>query len=398
MTILFIHDHEVNPFKGGMQRVTYLLAEEFARRGHKPLFLSLRDDPQEFSGKGTFPQFTLSIDKLGTEKLKEEIEKFIKDHEIELVVLQHPELRYRAALKELKKYATTVFVFHNQPFALLGKERKIKKITPTDSQNLKGKLLRLLGIFSPGIFRKLYLRRIGGQYRDIVDSADRLILLSDLYIPRVVDNTPGINKDKITAINNPITFALDESNVDFDKKENIILVVCRITNPQKNLTDFIDIWDEFSKKKPDWKAIIVGDGESREYIEKYVKHKGVKRLQFEGNKENVKDYYGKAKIFCMTSSYEGWPMVLMENMAFGCVPMAFDTFEALHEIIDDGTDGFIIPPFDKDTMVDTMVKLADSPQMLKEMAVEGKKKLSRFSVENIVDQWEPIIAGIKSRQ
>ena len=398
MKILFIHDHEVNPFKGGMQRVTYLLAEEFARRGHKPVFLSLRDDPQEFSGKGTFPQFTLSIDKLGTEKLKEEIEKFIKEKEIELVVLQHPELRYRAALKELNKSVTAVFVFHNQPFALLGKERKIKKITPSDSLNPKGKLLRLLGICFPRIFRKLYLRRIGGQYRDIVDSADRLILLSDLYIPRVVDNTPGINKEKITAINNPITFALDESNVDFDKKENIILVVCRITNPQKNLTDFIDIWDEFSKKKPDWKAIIVGDGESREYIEKYVKHKGVKRLQFEGNKENVKDYYSKAKIFCMTSSYEGWPMVLMENMAFGCVPLAFDTFEALHEIIDDGTDGFILPPFDKGTMVDTMVKLADSPQMLKDMAVEGKKKLSRFSVENIVDQWEPIIAGIKSRQ
>ena len=214
----------------------------------------------------------------------------------------------------------------------------------------------------------------------------------------MIDNTPGINKEKITAINNPITFALDEANVDIDKKENIILVVCRITNPQKNLTDFIDIWDEFSNKKPDWKAIIVGDGESREYIEKYAKHKGVKRLQFEGNKENVKDYYCKAKIFCMTSSYEGWPMVLMENMAFGCVPLAFDTFEALHEIIDDGTDGLIIPPFDKGTMVDTMVKLADSPQMLKDMAFEGKKKLSRFSLENIVDQWEPIIAGIKSRQ
>ena len=98
MNILFIHDHEVNPFKGGMQRVTYLLAEEFARRGHKPVFLSLRDDPQEFSGKGTFPQFTLSIDKSGTEKLKEEIEKFIKENDIDLVVLQHPELRYRAAL------------------------------------------------------------------------------------------------------------------------------------------------------------------------------------------------------------------------------------------------------------------------------------------------------------
>lgn len=381
-----------------MQRVTYLLAEEFMQRGHKPVFLSLKNDLQEFSGKGKFPQFTLSIDELGTKILKDEVEKFINDHNIGFVVLQHPELRYRAALRDLNKSVATVFVFHNQPFPLLGKERKIKKTTPADSLGLKGKLVRLLGICFPKIFRKLYLQRIGSQYRNIVDSAERFILLSDLYIPRVIDNTPGINKQKIIAINNPITFALDEANVDFDKKENIILVVCRITNPQKNLTDFIDIWKDFSQKKPDWKAVIVGDGESREYIEKYVKRKGVKGIQFEGNKENVKDYYRRSKIFCMTSSYEGWPMVLMENMAFGCVPLAFDTFEALHEIIDDGKDGFIIPPFDKEAMADTMAKLADSPQMLKDMAIEGKKKLSRFSVENIVDQWEPLIAGIKSRQ
>ena len=397
MKILFIHDHEVNPFKGGMQRVSYLLAEEFARRGHKSMFLSLREDPQEFSGKGEIPQYSLPLERLGTEKLKKEIEKLIKEKKIGFVMLQHPELKYRGALTGLKDLATTVFVFHNQPFALLGKERKIKSITPAGSLRLKGKLLRLLGIYFPRLFRKIYLRQIGGQYKNIVDLADRLILLSDLYIPRVLENTPGINKDKVIALNNPITFTIDESSINFDKKENIILVVCRITNPQKNLTDFIDVWKEFSQKRTDWKAILVGDGESRKYIEKYVKRKGVERLQFEGNRENVQDYYRRAKIFCMTSSYEGWPMVLMEAMAFGCVPLVFDTFEALHEIIENGKDGFIIPPFDKEAMVETIMKLADSPHKLKDAALEGRKKISNFSVENIANQWEPIIAGIKSR-
>lgn len=394
MRILFIHDHEVNPFKGGMQRVSYLLAKEFIRRGHKSMFLSLREDPQEFSGKGKIPQYSLPLERLGTAKLKKEIEKLIKDKKIEFIMLQHPELKYRGALTGLNNLANTVFVFHNQPFALLGKERKIKSITPAGSLRLKGKLLRLLGIYFPKFFRKIYLRQTGGQYKNIVDLADRLILLSDLYIPRVLENIPGINKEKVIALNNPITFTIDESSINFDKKENIILVVCRITNPQKNLTDFIDIWKEFSQKRSDWKAILVGDGESRKYIEKYVKRKGVERLQFEGNRENVQDYYRRAKIFCMTSSYEGWPMVLMEAMAFGCVPLAFDTFEALHEIIENGKDGFIIPPFDKEAMVETIMQLADSTLELKDMALEGRKKLSSFSVENIANQWEPIIAGI----
>lgn len=388
MNILFIHDHEVNPFKGGMQRVTYLLAQEFARRGHSSLFLSLREDPQEFTGKGTFPQITLPAKKLGKETFNQEIARIIGEQSIGLIILQHPEPPYWDFIEGLSSLAPTYFFLHNQPYPLVKKERFVKRLTPASSLRPKGRILRLLGIITPGIFRKLYLSQFGKSFKKLVDAVNKMVLLSDHYVPRFIQYTPGIDKKKVMALNNPITFPIENISIDFSRKENIVLVVCRMTNPQKNLTGFIDVWKDFSNRKPDWKAIIVGDGESRQLVEKYARKTGVARLQFEGNRENVRDYYKKAKIFCMTSSYEGWPMTLMESMAFGCVPVVYDSFEAVQEMITSGKDGIIVPAFNKKKMVEGMSDLADNPEKLQKLASAAHEKLELYTCDKIVDIWE----------
>ena len=55
---------------------------------------------------------------------------------------------------------------------------------------------------------------------------------------------------------------------------------------------------------------------------------------------------GTVLIFCMTSNYEGFPMVLLEAMQFGCVPIAFKSFESLDDIIINHNNGYQITPFD----------------------------------------------------
>ena len=57
----------------------------------------------------------------------------------------------------------------------------------------------------------------------------------------------------------------------------------------------------------------------------------------------------RAPILCMTSNYEGFPMVLVEAMQYGCVPFAFDSFPSLYDIINDGINGVIVPAFDEDS-------------------------------------------------
>ena len=88
--------------------------------------------------------------------------------------------------------------------------------------------------------------------------------------------------------------------------------------------------------------MIVGDGEQRPILER--KAKNMERVNFVGFSDPV-PYYKESAIFCMTSNFEGFPMVLPEAMSFGVVPLAFDSFPAVSDIIIDNKNGFLIPPF-----------------------------------------------------
>ncbi|RGN76255.1 glycosyltransferase [Segatella copri] len=67
-------------------------------------------------------------------------------------------------------------------------------------------------------------------------------------------------------------------------------------------------------------------------------------LTFEGFQSPI-EYYKRASIICMTSSFEGFPMVLVEAMQFGCVPIAFDSFEAIRDVIIPEKTGELVKPF-----------------------------------------------------
>ena len=90
----------------------------------------------------------------------------------------------------------------------------------------------------------------------------------------------------------------------------------------------------------------------------------------------------------MTSSYEGWPMVLMEAMSFGCVPVVYDSFEAVHGIIDDGNDGLIVRKFDVSEMSAAILNLIHDEDKRLKMIESGKEKIKKFRVESIADCWE----------
>ena len=67
----------------------------------------------------------------------------------------------------------------------------------------------------------------------------------------------------------------------------------------------------------------------------------------------------------MTSGFEGWPMVLMEAMPMGVVPIAFNSFESLQDIISHKENGIIIPNNDMDKYVAGLKWLMTHPGELR---------------------------------
>lgn len=160
--------------------------------------------------------------------------------------------------------------------------------------------------------------------------------------------------DIISAENSKIIFDINESKlfakpiqlipngyypefeeVNVDKKENIILTVGRIGSYQKNNELLLEAFNIFCAKFRDWKLIFVGPvtPEFQEHCEEYFAeniHLNGK-IVFTGNIQNrkeLRDFYLNAKIFALTSRFEGFPLVYLEAMNAGCTIVSTENYAA----------------------------------------------------------------------
>lgn len=271
-----------------------------------------------------------------------------------------------------EKYNVPLYVFeHNSPLFVFNK-RNIDPITTT-----KGFLRRIL---HPYLLRREIKRK-----RYLLQHCRKYVLLSKQFIPEFCELVGVHNDDvRITYINNPVS----QNVASKIQKENIILCVSRLAK-EKGVDKMLYLWKDLSLHLSDWKFQIVGDGEERVRLEAIVANERISRVEFIGFAKPT-EYYQKAKIFWMTSKYEGWGMTLVEAMQQRCVPIAYHSFSSLTDIIDDNINGFVIPYNDVASFESTVVSLANDPEKLYKMSQNAQEKVSKFEIDKILNEWQKL--------
>ena len=108
----------------------------------------------------------------------------------------------------------------------------------------------------------------------------------------------------------------------WEEKEDIIITVGRIGTHQKNTELFLEALKEVELNN--WKVYILGPFELpfQTYIDTYFKLNPQLRdkIIFTGNiidRKELFEWYNRAKIFCLTSRFEGFPITFPEALYFG---------------------------------------------------------------------------------
>lgn len=136
-----------------------------------------------------------------------------------------------------------------------------------------------------------------------------------------------IKKGKYKLLTNGVdlnVFKFDESlRMRTRKMYNILPTDVVIGNvgrfvPQKNHKFILSIFNEFVKKMPNAKLMLIGagplEGEIREFVKKYNLNESV---IFVGTTRNVVNYYHAMDLFLMPSLFEGLPITGIEAQANG---------------------------------------------------------------------------------
>jgi len=387
--ILFTWD---SPFAdgGGVGRVTEVLAAEFLRKGWQVTYLALCGGRQTVN-QGITQYFLPDEEKLGSAEHVRYVTQLLKDLQVGYIINQAgTKIEVLDFLQELhiKHKQPVLSVHHNCVACLRENYRHIL------TESFQTKPFFWLIDHAPGwlLLDRYHLVKQGRVFKKAIEVSDRLVLLSKVFVPEVQVYVSDYPEHKVVGIPNPASFPVVEGVEK--KKENRLVYVGRINYQQKRVDLLLDLWSRIYRDFPGWHFDIVGDGPDLEDLKRKAEGQRLERIFFHGY-QDPRPYLEKAKFFCMTSAFEGYPMVLVEAQAYGVVPFAFNSFSAIEDIIQPGQTGCILPKFDLAKYAEALQQLMRDEEQRIQMAQQGQASVGRYTPERIVDRWLALIEEVE---
>jgi glycosyltransferase involved in cell wall biosynthesis len=374
MNILFCFEGAFIPHRGGIGRVTEVFADFFETRGHRCYYLARTERDKEWSRSPR--QFYLPIPDDAPVTHKENcdfFDKFLEDNKIHVVIDQCMGLLNQFQFPEIcaARKVPVLSVLHNDPLAFA---RKFQT-------------MRWSGTFLTRRYRKLkyYIKVLRWKYlftkvyKREYALCKKNVLLSELF--RAPFSKLVGDGEKVTVIPNPLP--PDMGGV-YEKKKTL-LYVGRLENSQKQVDLLLGAWQRLCDRFPEWELLITGDGPDGEKLRQMAGKNNLKNIRFTGYADPV-PYYKEAAIFCMTSLYEGFGMVLIEASSFGCVPVCFN-FIPSEDLVEHEKNAFIVKQGDVEKYAETLERLMSHSEILPPLGEAARQNAQRFSIENIGQQW-----------
>ncbi len=340
---------------GGAERVALRMAEEFASDYNVTLVSLFSEKPENVPSTD---KYALEIIYPGTTSIT-----------LKFLPLAR---KLRAVLSEKKTdvlFAITAGVVTLAVFAA----RKLCKTVYCEHSNLKNQTYG----------KKHILRqRLGAKY------ADRVVALSEQDCRNFTEMF-GTKEEKLLAIPNWVEFNIDDHPYAADSKS--IISVGRLEYV-KGYDMLVKVAKTVLEKHPDWQWHIYGEGKMRQSIQEDINARGLeKSVILQGNSSQLSSLYGKYSFFVQTSYYEGFPLALVEAKIAKLPAVSFDCPTGPAILIEDGINGYLIPPYDISAMAEKVCELVEDAERRREFSANATRRLELYEKKTVLAQWYRLI-------
>ena len=228
--------------------------------------------------------------------------------------------------------------------------------------------------------RNLRMKMQTKLFQKTLNKYDRIIVLTQQ------DDEEWSNYfNNVINIPNPITITPIKTDSSIEK----VLAVGRFTY-QKGFNYLIDAWAIVNNDFPDWKLDIYGSGELEEDLIKQIKQLSLgNSINLCEPRKDINQVFSEHSIFALSSRFEGFPLVLIEALSCGLVPVAFECKNGPKQMMGDSElKKFLVRPFDVTEFAEKLKILILNKQLRTEMSEEAIKVSQRYQLDNIMDIWD----------
>lgn len=203
---------------------------------------------------------------------------------------------------------------------------------------------------------------------------------------------PGV--DNSHTVPNIVTVSSAPSQVERVAGRGVVLA--RLS-PQKRLDHALRAVSAASGSHPDLRLDLYGHGPREEELRALAEDLGGP-IAFHGYTASPAKEFARSSFSVLTSTHEGLGLTVIESMAAGCVPLAYDVPYGPSDIITHGVDGFLVPAGNHRAMakqIDEFLALdAHTADMMRDA---GRKRAEAYAAEPVIAMWGEVMRAARRR-
>jgi len=215
-------------------------------------------------------------------------------------------------------------------------------------------------------------------------------------IAAMLSERERIAREKIQVIPNGIdlrrlpTFSLDRraarAAAGFDPDRRLIAQVGRLS-AQKDYATFLRAAAMVATEYPTVDFLVVGEGEDRPTLEALAARLGLGgRVRFTGLRHDVPALLAAVDVLTLTSTYEGFPNVLLEAAAMGAVAIASDVGGCRELVLSQET-GLLVPARAPAAVAAALRRVLHDGSLARRLALAARRRVeAEFAVERMAER------------
>ncbi len=178
---------------------------------------------------------------------------------------------------------------------------------------------------------------------------------------------------------------------------------CRVVSvgrlaPQKRVDWLLRSWQRVQSAEPSARLWIVGSGEEESALKRQAHELGIEdSCTFLGARPNGIAFMAAADIVAMTSQFEAFACVPLEAMACGR-PIVASRVDGVTDAVDDGVNGFLVPPGDDERFAECMLRLIRDPDLRQRMGQAGHEAVQQFALPAVMEQYAAVLSQCRSER
>lgn len=244
---------------------------------------------------------------------------------------------------------------------------------------------------------------VGKMNRMLTSITDRFIAVAKNHGEFLVDFEKFPHSKVVVVPNGVDTDRFDRTRYDRQKirselgiqKESPVFGIIAALRPEKNHLLFLRSAAIVSRKCPDARFLIVGDGPERPMLETAVSDlKLGNRVIFTGSRSDVPELLDAMDVFGLTSRNEASPVSIMEALSMQ-VPVVAPDVGSISETVIHGETGFLFQNGDADKIAEFWLELVSDRDKARRFGQAGRKQIQQnSSLEVMVKGYEDLIQEV----